>query len=79
MSKQQFVIFMNEKSDSGEIKKMYFTGTKWGVGYFNQISGACFFDDKTKAEEAKAWLNESVEPLTEHFIEPVYAQEEAKP
>lgn len=69
--KNKFVIYKEEKDDFGKVRKMYFTGTKWGVGYFNRLSGAYEFDDLKEAEYCKEWLDESLVVPVKHFIKSV--------
>lgn len=64
MSKE-FVIYTNDP----EYGKMYFTGTEWGPGYLNQVSGAYRFDSEAKAAEARDWLDDALVVAQEHFIE----------
>lgn len=71
MSNEKFFIYTEETNDFGKVRKMYFTGTKWGIGYFNLISGAYEFDDREEAEKCKEWLDESLVVPIKHFIEVV--------
>lgn len=66
--------------DDGPFKntKMYFTGTKWGPGYFNHRYEAFEFETLKEAEEAIVILDSALEVPVTHYIEEIVNEEDHK-